>query len=154
MKKVLVAYYSAGGTTAQMAQYISEGIRFSGQQADVKKMSDITSAREIEGYDGYVFGAPTYHLDAPPAVKNFMSFLSKAKMGGRLIGAFASYHHEMGYQPAGQAGDILLQTMEKDHKMKPFELGALKVKDDVLATPEGMKAGQDYGKVFGEKLGK
>lgn len=33
MKKVLIAYYSAAGTTEKMAGYIAEGVRFSGHEA-------------------------------------------------------------------------------------------------------------------------
>jgi len=36
--------------------------------------------------------------------------------------------------------------------MKPFELGAFTMKEDLIGTSEGMKTCQDYGRVFGEKL--
>ena len=41
MKKVLIAYFSASGETQKMAQYIAEGVRFSGNQAVTRKISDI-----------------------------------------------------------------------------------------------------------------
>jgi flavodoxin len=41
VKKVLIAYFSQTGKTGQMADYIAEGIRFSGQQPTVKKIADI-----------------------------------------------------------------------------------------------------------------
>jgi flavodoxin len=41
MKKVLVAYYSEGGNTQKMAEYIAEGVRFSGQQASTRSISEI-----------------------------------------------------------------------------------------------------------------
>ena len=55
--KVLIAYFSLTGNTEKMAEYIAEGIRISGQQAVVKKISDIKSANELVGYDGYVINA-------------------------------------------------------------------------------------------------
>jgi hypothetical protein len=36
--------------------------------------------------------------------------------------------------------------------MASFELGPFTLKDDVVGTGEGMKACQDYGRVFGKKL--
>jgi hypothetical protein len=36
--------------------------------------------------------------------------------------------------------------------MKPFELGPLILKEDVVDTIEGMKACQEYGRIFGEKI--
>ena len=39
--KVLIAYFSLSGKTEKMAEYIAEGIRFSGREVVVKKMGDI-----------------------------------------------------------------------------------------------------------------
>ena len=44
MKKVLIVYFSLTGNTEMMAQYIAEGIRFSGQEVKARKISDIKSA--------------------------------------------------------------------------------------------------------------
>lgn len=63
MKKVLVAYVSRTGKTEKMAEFIAEGIRFSGNEAILKKVSEIKSAKDLAGYDGYAFGCPTYHKD-------------------------------------------------------------------------------------------
>src|SRR3989337_581330 len=94
MKKVLIAYYSRAGNTEQMAQYIAEGVRMSGQQVAVKKVSDIKKAEELAGYDGYIFGSPTYFLDAPEPVKTFLFLAQKADLTGKLGGAFGSYTHD------------------------------------------------------------
>jgi len=40
MKKVMIAYVSRTGNTAKMAEYIAEGIRFSGATAVTKKISE------------------------------------------------------------------------------------------------------------------
>ena len=56
MKKVLISYFSRTGKTQQMAEYIAEGIRISGHDAELKKISDIKSEKELAGYDGYVLG--------------------------------------------------------------------------------------------------
>ena len=146
MKKVLIAYFSLSGNTEKMAQYIAEGVRFSGQQAIVKKISDIKSANDLAGYDGYIFGSPTYHRDMAEPMKTFLFLAKKAILEGKLAGAFGSYTH------SGDAPAVILDTMQYVYKMQPFELSSFKLKEDVVETREGMKACQDYGKVFGEKI--
>jgi hypothetical protein len=36
--------------------------------------------------------------------------------------------------------------------MKPFTLGPLILREDIVGTPEGMRACQEYGKIFGKTL--
>ncbi len=148
MKKVLIAYFSLSGKTEKMAEYIAEGVRFSGQQAVMKKISDIKSANDLAGYDGYIFGSPTYHRDMAEPMKTFLFLAKKANLEGKLAGAFGSYTH------SGDAPAIIFDTMQYVYKMEPFELSSFRLKDAVIETGEGMRSCQDYGKVFGEKLGK
>jgi flavodoxin len=168
MKKVLIAYYSLSGNTQKMAQYVAEGVRFSGQEATVKKVADIKEVEEVNGYDGYIFASPTYYQDIGGPMKTFLFLARKASLEGKLAGAFGSYTHD------GNAPKMIIDTMEYVFKMEPFNLGALNVKDIMLEesgrgdTPqptvvagevhgqpgEGMRACQDYGRVFGETLDK
>ena len=148
MKKVLIAYFSLTGKTEKMAEYIAEGVRFSGQQAVMKKISDIKSANDLAGYDGYIFGSPTYHRDMAEPMKTFLFLAKKANLEGKLAGAFGSYTH------SGDAPAIIFDTMQYVYKMEPFELSSFRLKEAVIETGEGMRSCQDYGKVFGEKLGK
>jgi len=152
MKKVLIAYFSSTGKTETMAQYIAEGIRFTGQGAVVKKIEDVKSATDLAGYDGYIFGSPTFSQDSPKPVKTFMLLLQKAKLEGKTGGAFGSYRHDISYKHDAYAPAIIFNALQKEHKMKPFELGALNLQEDSIETGEGVKACQDYGRVFGEKL--
>jgi len=147
MKKVLVAYFSLTGKTEKMAEYIAEGIRFSGYQAVTKKISDIKSAADLAGYDGYIFGSPTYHRDMAEPMKTFLFLARQANLEGKLGGAFGSYTH------SGDAPAIIFDTMQYVYKMEPFELGSFNLKEAVIETSEGMRACQDYGRVFAEKLG-
>ncbi len=130
-----------------MAGYIAEGIRFSGQKADVKKISAIKKAQDLESYDGYIFGCPTYHRDIAEPMKTFLFLAKKANLEGKLAGAFGSYTH------SGDAPLILMETMQYVYKMTPFELASFRQKEDVVETGDGMRDCQNYGKVFGEKLG-
>ena len=147
MAKVLVAYFSLSGNTEKMAQYIGEGVRFSGNEAVVKKVSDIKNATDLEGYDGYIFGSPTYHRDMTEPVKTFLFLGKKVNLDGKLAGAFGSYTH------SGDAPNIILETMEYVFKMEPFNLGSFNQLEADVNTTEGVHACQDYGKVFGETLG-
>ena len=145
--KVLIAYFSLSGKTEKMAEYIAEGVRFSGQQAVVKKISDIKSADDLADYDGFIFGSPTYHRDMAEPMKTFLFLAKKANLEGKLAGAFGSYTH------SGDAPAIIFDTMQYVYKMEPFELGSFNLKEAVVETSEGMRSCQDYGRVFGEKVG-
>ena len=146
MAKVLIAYFSLNGNTENMAQYIGEGVRFSGNEAIVKKVSDITKAEDLEGYDGYIFGSPTYHRDMAGPVKTFLFMAKKANLEGKLAGAFGSYTH------SGDAPNMVLETMEYVYKMEPFNLQSLNQLEKDVGTQEGIKTCQDYGRVFGDNL--
>ena len=147
MKKVLVAYVSLTGRTQRMAEYIAEGVRFTGHQAVTKKTSDISTVEDLAGYDGYIFGSPTYHRDLAGPMKNFLFLASRADLEGKLAGAFGSYTH------SGDAPAMILDTMEHVFRMEPFNLGAFNLLEARVGTDEGMRACHDYGRTFGERLG-
>ena len=143
MKKVLIVYFSLTGKTEKMAEYVAEGVRFSGCQATSKKISEIKNAGDLAGYDGYIFGSPTYHRDMAEPMKTFLFLARKAGLEGKLAGAFGSYTH------SGDAPAIIFDTMQYVYKMQPFELGSFNLKEAIVETSEGMRACQDYGKAFG-----
>lgn len=153
MKKILVAYFSSTGTTEKMAEYIAEGVRFSGQEAVVKKIEDIKDTAELSGYEGYIFGSPTYSVDLPKSMRTFFSTAEKVNLEGKMGGAFGSYRHDISYKHDAYAPAIIFDILLKEHKMKPFVLGPFNLKEDLLNTSEGIKTCQDYGRVFGENLG-
>ena len=147
MSKVLIVYFSLSGNTEKMAQYVAEGVRISGQEAVIKKVSEVKSKDALDGYDGYIFGSPTYHRDMADPMKTFLFLAKQANLEGKLAGAFGSYTH------SGDAPAMVLETMEYVFKMEPFELGSFNLLEDVVNASEGMRSCQDYGRVFGEKLG-
>lgn len=146
MKKVLIAYASRTGKTEKIAEYIAEGVRFSGNEAVLKKISDVKSEKDLEGYDGYVFGCPTYHRDMTAGMKTFLFQAEKVNLLGKMGGAFGSYTH------SGESAQMVFDTMEFVFKMDMVDLGALNLKEAVVETDEGMRAGQDYGKAVGGKF--
>jgi flavorubredoxin len=147
VKKVLISYFSRTGKTQQMAEYIAEGVRISGHDAEIRKISEIKNEKELTGYDGYVFGSPTYHRAMPGLVETFLFLAQKANLAGKVGGAFGSYTH------SGDAPKMIFDTMEFVYKMNVVDLGSLNLLEHVLETREGLKACQDYGKAIGEKLG-
>src|SRR3972149_4553696 len=96
MPKVLIAYASMSGHTEQMAQYIAEGVRISGCEAVVKNISKIKDAAELEGFDGYIFGSPTYYRDMAGNMKTFLFLGKKVNLEGKLAGAFGTNTHDGG----------------------------------------------------------
>lgn len=148
MKKILIVYFGLSGNTEMMAQYIAEGIRFSDNGVVVKKVSDIKGTNDLDGYDGYIFGSPTYHRDMADPMKTFLFLAKKANLKGKLAGAFGSYTHD------GNAPSLIFNTMEYVYKIKPFHLTSFNLLEDLGHTSEGMRTCQDYGRVFGEELKK
>ncbi len=147
MKKVLIAFVSRTGNTEKMAEYIAEGIRFSGNEAVIKKISDLKNPKDLADFDGYVLGCPTYHRDMTGGMKTFLFMAEKANLLGKMGGAFGPYTH------SGESAPMLFDTMNYVFKMDMVDFGALSLKDAVLETDDGLKACQDYGKAIGEKFG-
>jgi flavorubredoxin len=147
VKTILVAYDSRTGKTEAMAEYIAEGIRISGNEAVLKRITAIKSEKDLQGYDGYVFGSPTYHRDMIGTMKTFLFLVQKAKPEGKLGGAFGSYTH------SGDAPKLIFDTLENVFKMEMTELGSFNLLEHLVGTTEGLRACQDYGKAIGEKLG-
>ena len=132
--------------TEKMANYIAEGLRIAGQTAEVKKISQIKKETELEGFDGYVLGCPTYHRDMTSGMKTFLFLAQKVNLVGKIGGSFCSYTH------SGESGPMIYDTMQFVYKMDMVDLGALNLKEHTIDTREGTKACQDYGKAIAEKL--
>ncbi len=146
MSKVLIVYFSLTGRTRRMAEYIAEGVRFAGQQAVVKETSDMKLAEDLAGYDGYIFGSPTFHRDMAGPVKNFLFLAKQADLESKLAGAFGAYTH------SGDAPAMIFETMEHVYKMKPFYLGSFRLLEEAIITDDGMRGCHDYGRIFAEQL--
>lgn len=140
MKKVLVAYVSRTGTTEKMANFLAEGIRMSGNEAVVAKTSSLKE-NDLSGFDGYLFGCPTYHKDMTNSMKQFLFVAEKANLNGNVGGAFGSHTH------SGEAAPMVFETMQY-----VFKMDVLSLTETVMGTDDGLKACQQYGKGLCEKL--
>jgi flavodoxin len=147
MAKAIIVYFSRTGKTKKMAEYIGEGVRMTGNSADVKAVSEIKKETQLKGYDGYAFGSPTYHRDMVDSMKTFLFMAQKAELEGKVGCSFGSYTH------SGDAPKIIFDTMEYVFKMKMLQLGSFNLIEALVDTGEGMQACQDYGKALGEMMG-
>ncbi len=55
--RVLVAYETAHGSTAEIAEAIAEALRSKGAEADVKRCRQLGS---VDGYDAFIVGSPVW----------------------------------------------------------------------------------------------
>jgi flavodoxin I len=146
MKKVLIAYSSRTKKTEAMANYIAEGLRMTPCQVDVKKIAEIEKEKELIGYDAYIFGCPTYHKDMTGGMKQFLFKAQKANLTGKCGAAFGSHTH------SGESAPMIYETMLHVFKMDMTDLGPLNLTESTVASEEGLRACQSYGKAIGEKL--
>ncbi len=146
MKKVLIVYSSRTGKTEAMANYLAEGLRIASCEVDVKKIADVESELDIIGYDGYLFGCPTYHKDMTGGMKQFLFKAEVANLVGKIGGAFGSHTH------SGESAPMIFETMLHVFKMDMTDLGPLNLTEAMVQSDEGRKACQDYGKALGEKI--
>lgn len=129
-----------------MANYLAEGLRFAACEVEVKKLAEIENELDIMGYDGYLFGCPTYHKDMTGGMKQFLFKAELANLVGKIGGAFGSHTH------SGESAPMIYDTMQHVFKMDMTDLGALNLTEAMVTEDAGLKACQDYGKAIGEKL--
>jgi multimeric flavodoxin WrbA len=141
-----------------MAELIAEGVRIAGHDAEVMSISTIKDKNGLIGYDGYIFGCPTYHLDMPEPFKDFLSMAQTAVLEGRVGGAFDCRTHPSSSE--GSAAGLIFDMMESKFKMRMPNLGPFDLKPDwieatggTVESSEKVHAGHDYGKAVGEMLG-
>jgi flavorubredoxin len=143
MGKALVVYATRTGETKEIAELIAEGIRMSGHDAVVVNVTAITSEKDLQGFDAYVFGSATYHGQMMQAMKTMLFLAEKAGLQGKVGGSFGAY----GW--SGEASDRIFDTMKNIFKMDMVR-GSLRLKSASLGG--GIKMAQDYGKEIGSKI--
>ena len=147
MKRFLVLYVSRTGKTKAMAEWIAEGLRFAGHQADVMPLTRFKDMDRLGDYDGVLLGSPTYHKDMLPVFKNWLFKAARKGLEGKFGGAFGSHTH------SGEAPTVLHETMEHVFRMNMLDMGPLKLEERVVDTEEGMRTCQQFGRSLGERAG-
>ena len=112
MKRIAIIYHSAHGHTAHFAQHVLEGAQ---SQPDVEvsllKVEDIAQAPEqLLGFDGFLWGSPTYLGGVSGPFKSFMDVTGglwrKQALKGKLAAGFT-----VSSLPAGDKQSTLLSMM-------------------------------------------
>jgi len=147
VKKILIAYDSKTGRTQKMAETIAQGVREAGKEAVVRRIGEIGSEKELEGFDGYIFGCPTYFETITEEMKQFLFMARKADLAEKTGGSFGSHTH------IGNGPKIIHNTLEFVFGMKMADLSAFNVKEQILDSGKGEDPCRAFGKAFGEKVG-
>jgi len=107
--------------------------------------SGIKKESDLQGYEGYAFGSPTYHGDMLQPMKTLLFMAEKADLGGKAGGAFGAF----GW--SGEAPDRIFGTMKNIFQMNMVS-DPLRLKSTALGGATQMA--QDYGRKIGKKAGK
>jgi flavorubredoxin len=143
MGKALVVYCTRAGGTKKIAELIAEGIRIEGGEANVVNVTGIKKEADFDGYDGYLFGSPTYHGEMMQGMKTMLFLAEKANLEGKAGGSFGAY----GW--SGEAPGRIFDTMQHVLNMNMVS-GQLRLKSALLGG--GQQMAQDYGREIGKKL--
>ncbi len=143
MAKALIVYATRAGETMAIGNLIAEGIRMSGHDATVLKVTDIKKESDLMGYDAVVLGSATYHGDMLQGMKTLLFLAAKADLEGKVGGAFGAF----GW--SGEAPDRIFDTMKHVLKMSMVN-ASLRLKSKRIEG--GMRAAHDYGKDIAQKL--
>jgi len=144
MAKVLIVFATRTGETEEIGNIIAEGLRITGAEVTMRKITEINNESELNGYDGYVFGAPTYHGDMIQGMKTFLFLAEKAELEDKVGAAFGAF----GW--SGEAPDRIFDTMKNIYKMKMVS-GPMRLKSASLGG--GLQMAHDYGKEIATKIG-
>jgi flavorubredoxin len=143
MGKALLVYSTRTGETRSIAELIAEGIRIQGAEANVVNVTAIKKEDDLQGYDAYVFGSPTYHGEMMQSMKTMLFLAEKAKLEGKVGGSFGAF----GW--SGEAPSRIFDTMTNIFKMKMVS-GPLRLKSASLGG--GIKMAQEYGKEIAKNI--
>jgi NAD(P)H dehydrogenase (quinone) len=110
MTKILVLYYSTYGHVETMAQAVAEGARgVEGVEVTIKRVPElmpddvaraagakldqaapVASPKELDQYDGIIFGSPTRFGNMAGQMRNFLDQTGGLWVSGALVGKVAS----------------------------------------------------------------
>lgn len=74
MAKSLIVYFSLGGTTAQVAKAIADGLRAAGHEVDLCNIRN-QQPPPLDGYEALGIGTPTYYFRPPFNVTDYVDSL-------------------------------------------------------------------------------
>ncbi|PIE61145.1 MAG: nitric oxide synthase [Desulfobacterales bacterium] len=140
MGRVLIAYATRSEETKAIADLIAEGVRDAGHDPVIKRVSEISGEADLDGYDAYIFGSPTYHGEIISSMKQLLFIAEQAELTDKPAGAFGAY----GW--SGEAASRIFDTMDHIFKMKMTPDGPLMLKAGWVSG--GTERAQNYGKTI------
>ncbi|OGF22571.1 flavodoxin [Candidatus Falkowbacteria bacterium RBG_13_39_14] len=95
--KILIIFYSRGGTTRKMAEEIERGAKDAGAEIKLKETKSVGN-EDLLWADGIIIGSPVYFgLPAAEIKKIFDdSFAIRGKLENKIGAAFTSSYHPSG----------------------------------------------------------
>ncbi len=178
MPKIAVIYHSGFGHTKKVAEIVAEGAKSAEADVTIYTADDaITKLDELDGFDGIIFGAPTYMGSVSAKFKEFMDASSKKwftqSWKNKIAAGFTNSHSLSGDKLntlitltvfSAQQGMIWVGQGEMpantiDHGGKPEQinrvgssLGLMTQSDN--ATPENTPSSGDIetAKLFGKRI--
>lgn len=89
--KIVVIYYSRGGTTKKMAEVIYKEIKGRDVDVDIFSVSEVKPEQLLD-YDGIIVGSPTYYGTLAAQIKELFdkSVSFHGKLDGKLGAGFSS----------------------------------------------------------------
>jgi len=141
--RALIVFASRIGTTQKIAELIAEGLRSAGAEATVVPAATIKRESELEGYDAYVFGSATYHGDMMQPMKTFLFLAEKARLQGKVGGAFGAY---------GWSGEALVRVFDTMKNVFEMKMVSRPLRVKSAAVGGGAESARQYGREIGERL--
>lgn len=143
MAKVLVAFATRTGQTKKIAEAIAEGLKAEGADVTLKNINEIKKETDLEGYDGYIFGAATYHGEMMGPMKTFLFLAEKANLESKVGGAFGAF----GW--SGEAPGRIFDTMKNIFNMEMVS-APLRIKK--VSAGDGAQKARTYAQEIAAKL--
>jgi flavorubredoxin len=143
--RVIIAYVSAYGNTALLAEKLAAGIRTSGVAVEVYNLEKTTPAElldKVEGSKGLLVGSPTINGDAVKPVHDLLSSLATINLKGKIGSAFGSY---------GWSGEAVSILENRLAGMK-FKVINSTVKPVLISTEADLANAVEFGKAFGKAI--
>lgn len=142
MSGILVVYTTRTGKTKKIAESILEGASANGAEVKLVDAKQIKNESDLDSYDAYVFGSPTYHGEMMQSMKTTLFIAEKANLEGKVGGAFGAF----GW--SGEAPERIYNTVKNIFKMDMVS-NFLKLKS---TSAGGLQTAQAYGQEIAQKL--
>jgi flavodoxin/ferredoxin len=103
MAKILIVYFSLGGTTAKVAEAIADGLRTAGQEAELCNIRN-QHPPFLDGYDALGIGTPAYYFRPPFNVTDYVDSLPSLK-------GLPAFHFVLHGTCMGDAGNAVRRAL-------------------------------------------